>query len=351
MRQASAGCGSWTRRISANGRISVLNFSWRSGVRSIVVALSIVAFAAPGFASTPVDSPAHIAFGKALFFDQRLSVDGTLSCASCHDPAEAYADGRALSVGRGGAVGVRNTPSLLTSAHYSRWSASGQHETLAAQVLEPLFAANEHGFSSEREVTTLIRDTPEFAALYRTAFGSQTPFKISAVAQSLAAFVRSLAVSPAITAGIESDATLRGRALFAGKAQCASCHLPQQAFTDNRFHLGAGGAVERRAAVIGAMNQSRLRVSDGKYQRTASAEVARLGAFVATLDPADVGKFRTPSLLHVARTAPYFHDGSGATLREAILIEVKRNPQLQLSTVEIDDLLGYVREIGVTAFR
>ncbi len=323
----------------------MVNFSRRPGVRSIVVALSVVAFAAPGFSSTPVDSPAHVAFGKALFFDTRLSVDGTLSCASCHDPANAYADGRALSVGRGGVVGVRNTPSLLTSTHYTRWSASGQHETLAAQVLEPLFSASEHGFNSEREVTALIRDTPEFAALYRTAFGSQTPFKISAVAQALAAFVRSLAMSPAITAGVESDATTRGRALFAGKALCASCHVPQQAFTDNRFHLGAAGAVERSATVIAAMNQARLRVSDGKYQRSANAEVARLGAFVATLDPADVGKFRTPSLLHVARTAPYFHDGSAATLREAILIEMKRNPQPKLSAAEIDDLLDYVSKL------
>lgn len=345
MRSPSAGCGSSTRRISVNGCIAVLKFDLRLVVHGAVIALLIGVNAASGITQTPVDSPAQIAFGKALFFDPRLSVDGTLACATCHDPAKAYADGRALSVGRGGVVGVRNTPSLLTSAHYTRWSASGQHETLAAQVLEPLFSASEHGFNSEREVTALIRDTPEFAALYRTAFGSQTPFKISAVAHALAAFVRSLAVLPAITAGVESDATTRGRALYIGKAQCASCHVPQLAFTDNRFHLGAGGAVERSEAVVAAMNQARLRVSDGKYQRSANAEVARLGGFVATLDPADVGKFRTPSLLHVARTAPYFHDGSAATLREAILIEMKRNPQPKLSAAEIDDLLDYVSKL------
>ncbi len=331
--------------------LRVLNLSLPSCVRTTFTALALCVFVAPIFAQPQDNSAALIAFGKTLFFDPRLSVDGTLSCASCHDPAKAYADGRALAVGRGGAVGVRNTPSLLTSAHYTRWSASGHHDTLAAQVLEPLFSASEHGFTSEREVTALIRDTLEFATPYRAAFGTAATFTITRVAESLAAFVRSLALSSVPAATRESLAATQGRALFAGKAQCASCHNPSTAFTDNQFHLGAGGGVERNATVIAAMNLARLRVSDGKYQRSANADVARLGAFVATLDPADVGKFRTPSLLHVARTAPYFHDGSAATLREAIVIEMKRNPQVQLSTLEIDQLLDYVREIGVTAFR
>lgn len=351
MRSPSAGCGSSTRRISVNGCIAVLKFALRLVVHGAVIALLIGVNAASGITQTPVDSPAQIAFGKALFFDPRLSVDGTLACATCHDPAKAYADGRALSVGRGGVVGVRNTPSLLTSAHYTRWSASGQHETLDAQVLEPLFSASEHGLGSEREVSALIRDTPEFAALYRDAFGAGATFTLARVAASLAAFVRSLAALPTTAPINPSEAAALGRALFVGKANCASCHLPQQAFTDNQFHLGAGGTVERNAEVIAAMNQSRLRSIGGRYQRSATADVARLGAFVATLNPADVGKVRTPSLLHVARTAPYFYDGSAASLREAILVEMRRNPQAQLSPHELDQLLDYVNQIGATAFR
>jgi cytochrome c peroxidase len=312
--------------------------------------------AMPPHKATRADSPAQIALGRTLFFDQRLSVNGTLSCATCHDRSLAYADGRSVAANRSGANnanGHRNTPSLLNSAHYTRWSASGNHDMLATQVLEPLFSESEHGFRSERDITTRVRDTPEFAAAYRTAFGANAPFTLNRIAESLAAFVRSLASAPPILDGLRNTGDSRvdarvaaGRALFSGKAQCASCHVPQQFFTDNRFHLAARGAVAIDASTLAAMNQARLRVGEAKYQRAASADVSRLGAFAATLDPADVGKFRTPSLLHVARTAPYFHDGSVASLRDAIMLEAARNPQAQLSTTELDELLEYVRSLG-----
>ncbi len=96
-----------------------------------------------------------------------------------------------------------------------------------------------------------------------------------------------------------------------------------------------------------AINRLRLKTNTSKYQRNShDATVASLGAFVATLDPNEIGKFRTPSLLHIARTAPYMHDGSVATLRDAIQIEVKvRAPQVRLSEEEIEALVAYLAKL------
>jgi cytochrome c peroxidase len=322
----------------------------RFSVNSAIALWLMLSCGAASHAQTHVESGTLIALGKALFFDKALSVDGNIACASCHDPAQAYADGKALAVGRGGRVGTRNTPSLLNAAMHTRWSWSGNHTSLEAQVLEPLFSANEHGFLHEREVALKVRDTPSFNALYRAAFGENAAFTVEHIAQALAAFVRSLArhdLPPAFEKKVGGDAAARGRVLFDGVAECASCHRPATAFTDHQFHLQARGPAPPSAALTAAMHQVRHRVGGSKYQRANTPEVAQLGAFVATWNPADVAKFRTPSLLHVARTAPYFHDGSVTHLRDAIVMETtRRKAHTALASDQIDDLLAYLKTLG-----
>jgi cytochrome c peroxidase len=289
-----------------------------------------------------------IALGKTLFFSKALSANRDIACATCHDPAHAYSDGRIVAIGNHSQLGQRNTPSLLTTTQYARWSWDGHNQSLETQVLEPLFSTREHGLTNERQALAIVRDTSALASLYARAYGPDAIFTIDNIAAALAAYVRDITESAnrkSVVTPIKFSVQVeQGRALFNGKAGCARCHDPARGFTDNRFHLGYQGAPKETEATRSAVNRLRLKTNTSKYQRNShDAIVASLGAFVATLDPNDIGKFRTPSLLHAARTAPYMHDGSLATLREAIQIEMKvRAPHLNFSAEEIDALSAYL---------
>lgn len=284
-----------------------------------------------------------VALGKTLFFSKALSVNRDIACATCHDPAHAYSDGRVVAQGSHGQLGQRNTPSLLTTTQYTRWSWDGHNTSLETQVLEPLFSTREHGLANERHALAIIRDTPALASPYARAFGHETPFTIDNIAAALSAYVREIGNGVTPPSTMQSAQIEQGRKLFNGKAGCAQCHDPARGFTDNQFHLGYQGAPKETDATRAAINRLRLKTNTSKYQRNShDAIVASLGAFAATLNPNDLGKFRTPSLLHVARTAPYMHDGSVATLREAIQIEMKvRAPQVRLLDDDIEALVAY----------
>jgi cytochrome c peroxidase len=285
-----------------------------------------------------------IALGKTLFFSTALSVNRDIACATCHDPAQAYSDGRAVAMGSHGQHGQRNTPSLLNATQYTRWSWDGHNTSLETQVLEPLFSTREHGLTNERHALTIIRDTPELASSYKRAFGNESPFSIDNTAAALAAYVREIGNTVMKPATTQSTQIEQGRKLFNGKAGCAQCHDPARGFTDNQFHLGFKGTLKETEETRAAVSRLRLKTNTSKYQRNShDAIVGSLGAFSATLDPNDIGKFRTPSLMHVARTAPYMHDGSVATLRETIQIEMKiRVQDVNFSDEEIDALAAYL---------
>jgi cytochrome c peroxidase len=291
------------------------------------------------------------ALGKTLFFTTALSANRDIACASCHDPAHAYTDGRAVAIGNHGQRGQRNTPSLLNAAKYTRWSWDGHNQSLETQVLEPLFSTREHGLANERHALAIIRDTPSLVAPYAQAFGNETPFTLDNIATALEAYVRDIAESAnrkSVVTPIKFSLQIeQGRALFTGKAGCAQCHDPTHGFTDNQFHFGYQGAPKETAAIRSAINRLRLKTNTSKYQRNShDATVASLGAFAATLDPNDIGKFRTPSLLHVSRTAPYMHDGSVVTLREAIQLEMKNHVlQVIFSDEEVDALVAYLKAL------
>lgn len=310
----------------------------------LVVATSTVS------AQPPVNT-AVVDFGKSLFFDPRLSIDGKVSCASCHRPDSAYADAHATPRIRADdsgnvIIGARNTPSLLTTSLYTRWSWDGRNRTLEAQVLEPLFSRTEHGFRDAREITATVARTPALASSYQRAFGESTAFLIDYIALALAQYVRSLSPTLASDERALTEIEQRGRQLFNGDAKCAACHNPSTAFTDNAFHLRHQGEIRVDAKVQNAMNRLRLRTLSSKYQRaTAEPLIASFGAFAATLDPADLGKFRTPSLLYVARTAPYMHDGSIPTLGDAVRVESMRS-DVSLLPTDIDALVAYLQMLS-----
>lgn len=235
----------------------------------------------------PEDNPLTIeklSLGRRLFFDRRLSRDGSIACSSCHDPDRAFSDSRPIAIGIAGRQGRRNAPALINRGYGRAFFWDSRASTLEEQVVKPIEDPNE-------------MDTPLSGAAARV---SLTPEEIS---RALASFVRSIlsgdspfdrfingdrtALSPEQQAGLQ---------LFRGKANCIACHVGPN-FTDERLH------------------NTGIAWRDGNFA-----------------DPgAGQGNFKTPTLREISRTAPYMHDGSLATLQDVIEYYDRggsRNPHL-----------------------
>lgn len=311
-----------------------------------------------------LQTPAKIVLGKKLFSDKRLSADGSISCASCHQAQKAFADGRPLARGIAGRIGTRNTPGLLNAAYLTSQFWDGRRISLEEQVKDPFVNSLEHGLADHAQVLRIIQADKNYPSDFRCAFGLRPRhLSIDHVAQALAAFVRTLVAgnSPfdrfqyAGQHNALSESAQRGLALFRGRTQCAACHVigtEHALFTDNGFHrLGVGyPKIESRLA------EMVLRVSnrdDRSLDQTilGDKELTELGRFLVTLNPADIGRFKTPSLRNVALTAPYMHDGSVPTLSEAVDREVyyrglEVGRPLILTPQEKSDLIEFLKSLN-----
>jgi cytochrome c peroxidase len=301
-------------------------------------------------------SPQLAALGRRLFFDARLSANGKVSCASCHQPDQAFADGRRTAVGVEERRGTRNTPSLLNAAFQSSQFWEGRRGSLEEQVLDPLVSPVEHGLPDKAALLDLIRAD----ASYVREFGLEVQARH--VARALAAFVRSLALGGSAfdrhlyggERAALSDSAARGLDLFRGRARCTDCHTIGErdaSFSDGRFHA-VGIGLDRIAPKLAALAARVVRMPQTEVDALVAldGEVAALGRFLVTRDPADIGKFRTPSLRNVALTAPYMHDGSVATLEEALDHELYYRGRLQgrplvLTPAEKRDLIAFLRSL------
>lgn len=272
-------------------------------------------------------SNALIRLGEKLFFDRRLSGDGTISCASCHQPDKAFTDGRVLAEGIGGKRGTRNTPSILDAALSTTQFWDGRRATLEDQVIDPFVNPNEHGLANHASVLSRIREDASYERDFGAAFSIEGGrLSMEHVRKALAAYIRSLNISDSAFDRFEygadksalSDSARRGLELFRGRAQCSSCHTigkTDAVLSDGRFHA-AGVETARIAARLPELTARVVRTSGDQLDGliTTDPDVAALGRFVVTRDPRDIGAFRTPSLRNVAQTAPYMHDGGIATL-------------------------------------
>jgi cytochrome c peroxidase len=308
-------------------------------------------------------SGAQAALGERLFFDERLSADGTISCANCHRPEKAFSDGLTVARGVHGQPGTRNTPSLWNIAFATDVFWDGRRPSLEQQALDPLLNSREHGLANADALLELVRRDKGYTDEFHRVFGvTSEAIAVTHVVGAIAAYERTLVVgnSPFDRYAYGHDpaalsvAAVRGLALFRGRAQCVSCHTigDQYAlFTDDRFHsVGVGlAAVQSHLAVL----TMRIANQDPAVLDRligADAEVAALGRFVVTKQPRDIGSFRTPSLRNVALTAPYMHDGSAATLDQALELElyyrsVELRVPLILTPSEKEDLLEFLRAL------
>lgn len=246
--------------------------------------------------------PRRAGLGERLFHDPVLSVDYTISCASCHPLDRAGADGLPASRGVGGAPGTVNTPTVFNAALNFAQFWDGRAATLEEQVAGPLHNPVEMGSSWSLVIERLNKSDD-----YRSLFAELYPQGISAetIADALAAFERSL-----LTPGARFDQYLRGRtdALSADEIEgyarfkslgCASCHQG----------VNVGGNLFQRFGVMGDY-----------FADKGMSNPADLGRFNVTGREEDRYVFRVPSLRNVALTAPYFHDGSVETLDDAVEI-------------------------------
>jgi cytochrome c peroxidase len=253
----------------------VLLFASHGGSRGLPLGLDLYR----PVPETNPPTPEKVALGRRLFFDKRLSRDGTVACATCHKAERAFTDGRTVAVGIGGRNGTRNVPTLINRVYGKSFFLDGRAATLELQVVEPIL--------NPREMNSTLAEIE-----MRTGLAPQE------VTRALASYVRTIVSGNShydrYIAGDTkalSEEAIRGLDVFRGKGRCSVCHSGPN-LTDDSFH---NTGVAWRNTVL--QDPGRFPVSGREEDR---------------------GAFKVPTLREVAKTAPYMHDGSLATLEDVV---------------------------------
>jgi cytochrome c peroxidase len=283
----------------------------------------------------PLDNPLtpeKVRLGRKLFFDPILSVDRTVACASCHDPGHGFAAATPVAVGVDGRRGRRNAPSLLNRAYGSAFFWDGRAASLEEQALAPLVNGDELANPSVETVIERLRGDAEYQRAFQAAFADgMAPQNL---ARALASFERTLLDGHSrvdrFHAGefaVLNEAERQGLWLFTSRGRCWKCHSGPN-LSDERFH------------------------NTGVSWRKTPID---LGRFEVTRREEDRGAFKTPGLRGVARTAPYMHDGSLATLEDVAEFYNKgggENPQrsaiiepLNLTPADVENLVAFLKAL------
>lgn len=275
---------------------------------------------------------AKVDLGRKLFFDRRLSFNGTMSCAMCHIPTEAFASTQSsTSIGMEGRTLPRNAPSLLNVTYQNSLFWDGRESDLATQPWSPLLSPIEMGNPSVGYLVDHLRRLGHYANLFQDAFGE---LNMETIGEALAEYERSLLSGNSRfdrwkyggEANALSAIEKRGFELFSGKAGCSSCHLvtdDSALFTDMRFHATGVGY---KASVFAPPQTHNVElepgvitvVADDSLKAVSEIPHNDLGRFAITLNPSDRWAYKTPSLRNVALTHPYMHDGSLKTLEDVV---------------------------------
>jgi cytochrome c peroxidase len=313
--------------------------------------------------------PAIVSLGEKLFFESRLSGNGTVACATCHDPARAFTDGRAVSIGIEGRAGQRNAPTILNALYNKTQFWDGRVNTLEQQAALPITNPFEMGATSIDDAIKKIAGDADYQRQFTEAFGHDVNEQdlLTAIAtyeRTLVSFDSSFDHFIAGEQNAISDAAKRGWALFNGKARCNLCHaltdkqLDVTVFTDNDFHNIGIGIIRHRVVPLALQVKRELAQGHlpGIDLAAIASETSVLGRFLLTKKDSDIASFKTPDLRNVLVTAPYFHDGSQQTLWDVVDHYNKgdglANPWLDqdiqplaLTEPEIDDLVAFLASL------
>jgi len=320
----------------------------------------------------PADNPQtaeKIALGEKLFFDGRLSADGTVACSTCHDPARAFTDGRPTSIGIQGRVGQRNAPTIL-NAFYNRtqfWD--GRAKTLEEQAAMPIVNSVEMGQPSLDAAVARIAAIREYQQAFRRVFGRPPngPDLVRAIASYERTQLSFDSPFDHFIAGDRSaidDAAKRGWEIFNTRGGCNKCHALTDTkrdvtnFTDNDFHNIGIGIIQHNVVALARQAEQLINSGDAAAIDRAAiqTDMSALGRFLITKKEPDIAAFKTPNLRNVLVTGPYFHDGSQETLWDVVdhynkgdglqnpYLDVDIQP-LALTEGDIDDLVAFLASL------
>ena len=283
-------------------------------------------------------TPAKAELGRLLYFDKRISADGTLSCASCHHPSKGFTDQAPVSTGVRGQKGGINSPTVINRAYGMLQFWDGRAASLEAQAVGPMANPIEMGNSHPAVIETL-KKIPGYRTRFKAVFGSDD-ISLDNVAKAIATFERTVLSGNApydkYRLGNKSAMTasqIRGMNVFFNKAKCDKCHENAN-FTLNAFHhLGVG--------------QNKPNPDPGRFD--------------VTKKPSDFGAFKTPTLREIEHTFPYMHDGSLKTLEEVVDFydkggipnknldeEIKK---LNLAAQDKTDLVAFMKALSGTGWQ
>lgn len=317
----------------------------------------------------PLPTAAQIALGRKLFFDRRLSLNETLSCAMCHIPEQGFTSNEVTTpVGIEGRSVRRNAPTLLNVGYLKGLFYDDRERRLEQQVWNPLLAANEMGNPAIGTVIDKLSGLDDYARQFALAFNGQGP-TMETLGLALASYERTLLAGNSAfdrarygndPSALSAEAG-RGLAIFEGKGKCVACHTIGERyalFTDQQLHNTGIGYRQTmtpppRSRTVLVAPGTTLKIDSSAVKAPAAG--ADLGRYEITQDPADRWKYRTPGLRNVALTAPYMHDGSLSSLQEVVafyngggfaneLLDPLLQP-LGLSAQEQDELVAFLQSL------
>ena len=328
--------------------------------------------------AVPADNPQtseKISLGQKLFFDRRLSVDGTVSCSTCHNPDLAFTDRKSTSVGIKGRVGQRNAPTILNALYNKTQFWDGRVNTLEEQAALPIVNAVEMGHPNLDAAVVQIASIEEYQQAFQRVFGRppNSPDLLRAVASYERTQVSFDSPFDHFIAGDKNaidDSAKRGWELFNTRARCNKCHALTETqrdvtvFTDNDFHNIGIGIIRHSVVALARQAEQLIKSGDtAAIDRAAiQTDMSALGRFLITKKEKDIASFKTPDIRNVLVTGPYFHDGSQETLWDVIDHYNKgdglQNPYLDediqplaLTENEIDDLVAFMASLTSAIYK
>ena len=323
-------------------------------------------------AAIPADNPQtpeKISLGQRLFFDRRLSADGTVSCSTCHDPALAFTDRKPLSVGIQGRVGQRNAPTVLNAFYNKTQFWDGRVNTLEEQAALPIVNSVEMGHPSLDAAVAQIATVQEYKEAFQHVFGR--PPNGPDLLRAIASYERTQLSfdSPfdhfiAGETNAISESAKHGWELFNTQARCNKCHALTDTqrdvtvFTDNDFHNIGIGIIRHNVVALARQAEQLIKSGDtSAIDRAAiQTDMSAVGRFLITKKEKDIASFKTPDLRNVLVTGPYFHDGSMETLWDVMdhynkgdglqdpYLDEDMQP-LALTESDIDDLVAFLASL------
>jgi cytochrome c peroxidase len=347
MRRSQLGC-----TVSSAAAIAVLAF----GILVVPAPQGAMAQDA-GLAPAKQVKPEVAELGKRLFYDDRLSGDTSMSCASCHQPEKAFTDGEALSAAYTGAGHFRNTPTLANVGHRAAWFHDGRQGTNLNDVTREMITETYLMNMDMRIMQERMKQDPVYVEMFKAA-GKGEPSNGGA-RSAIADFLATIASRSApIDTDTLSSSAQRGKDLFEGKAGCASCHSGDR-YTDDQPHNI--GVPDNPDIWADPMRHSAF-ITYAKFMGVPNYMNLRrdLGAFIRNHRPETARSFLTPTLRELTWTAPYMHNGIFATLEDVIdfydagggddPLKDSRLKPLGLIPSEKSDLIAFLQSLSGASF-